>query len=252
METIIVYLCCKKMAAKNEIVFDADAVSVGDGLITAKIIKELANCSPNETRLETKLISVDYSKYCKYAGKGSLSWFNVGLLNQKIEITYNNPDHCHWVSTVLWMSGSNKQTQSMYLPLNIIAITSPSGGGACPVSKNDVFSGGGTNEQELENYTEDAVPGDSINVSWHFSDTITEEAVSAAHSYWSTDALTGGLVMAVNGNYGSVDVTYTIKIEGIYTICTSSDFVEYAVGDWVVVQRNGNIILPLQIGDFIS
>lgn len=251
METITAYLCCEKMAAKSETSFDADAISVGDGLITAKIIKESASCSPDQTRLEVKLRPDGDSKYCHYK-EGSLSWTNVGLLQQEIEITYNNPTHCHWDSTVLWMSGSNKRTEPMYIPLNIIAITNPVGGGACPESKGDVFSGGSTNEKALEDYTGDAVPGDIINSSWYFSNTITTHLILAAFSYWTTDALTGGSIIAVNGSYGDEDITYTVNLEGGYTICKSSDFVEYAVDDWVVVQRNGNIILPLQIGDFIN
>lgn len=251
METITTYLCCEKMAAKNEVVFGVNAVSVGEGLITAKIIKESASCSPNGIRLEAKLISDSDLKYCNYK-EGSLSWENVGVSNQRIEIIYNNPTHCHWVSTVLWMGGSNKRAQAMEFPSNIIAITSPIGGGECPESKDGVFSGGSTNENELENYFGDAVPGDSINSSWYFSNTITTELILAATSYWSTDTLTGGLVISVNGGYGSESITYTVRAEGNTITCVPSDFVEYTAGDWVVVQKNGNVILPLQIGDFIN
>jgi len=261
METITTYLCCKKMVAFEDNYFDPDIISVVSGKVSTKIIKKSAECSPDAVKLTTKMIGVGVSRYCKLFNTGVISVVEDRQAIRNLKITYSHSDHCQWAASVLWVNGSNRTLYPQIFPRNLIQISFPIGGGACPDSKADVFGGGGESEVNVKAYwddgdpessSQDIIPGDGLNVSWYFSDGINEERVFAAQQYFSTDNLTGGLITAVNGEYGSEDITYTVNIEGESIICVSSDFVEYAVGDWVTVQSSGNVILPLKIGSFTN
>jgi len=260
MERVTAYLCCNKMAAIEETIYDADVVSVGDGIVNTKIIQEGAGCSPDSVLLKTKIIITGFSKYCNLE-EGIISMKESRVLQNTLEVTYNFPGHCHWKAAVLWVNGSNRTAWPLSFPRNLIQITEPVGGGACPESKEDVFGGPGTSQALIKAYwddsdpessNQDVVPGDRLNITWFMWDGGKEESIYVAHLYFSTQRLTGGLVTAVNGDYGSADITYTVDAEGVSITCVSSDFVEYAVDDWVIVQKLGNIILPLKIGSFTN
>lgn len=83
------------------------------------------------------------------------------------------------------------------------------------------------------------VPGEAIVVWWSFmrSDgNLFSIPVSVAN--FKTHGLNGGYITEVIGEYGSVDLRYKVKIWGKEYQCRSSDFVEYAVGDWVYICRS--------------
>ena len=272
MTVLTTYLCCEKMAALSSSYLSEDTITVTPpngtrGQIEAKIIQDDAICIPGSVQIEAKIIEEDGNKYCNLFETGSVTWERYDGVVYDIKVTYYHPNHCHWYKTVLWVNGSNKSVIPLTFPRNLMKITWPVGGGECPESKDDVFPGGGEStvyltaywgDEEYPDDTQDVVPGDRINCTWYMWDRVGEEidenieAISCGEAYFSTDALTGGLVTAVNGEYGSEDITYTVEIAGEEATCVSSDFVEYAIDDWVIVQKSGNLILPLQIGSFIN
>jgi len=240
------------------------------GQVTAKLIQNNALCTPGSYMLEAKIIEEDGNKYCALVGTGSVAWEKLdnnweqyAIIFSNIKITCSNPNHCHWLETVLWVSGSNGYNIPMEYPRNWIKLAWPIGG-AAPESKEDVLPGRGGvttyvaaywGDREYDDDRQDVVPGDAINCTWYMWNRVIGdevETVSGGFAYFSTDILTGGRITAVNGEYGSEDITYTVRSEGSYITCVSSDFVEYSVDDWVIIQKSGNLILPLQIGSFIN
>jgi len=249
-ETITAYVCSKKcghISRKTE-----SPLVVSSGTVTAYMQPVGQSCSTG--RIKPKVLKLLESAYCDL--EGSVNWSKSDGVAGWIFITFENPDHCHWKQTILWINGHFGTSYPSYVPFNLIKTVEPGGDGVCPESKDDVFSGGGTPTvwingywgEEL-GYNTDVVPGDAIQATWvMYGD--SEEQIYGGASYFTTDSLTGGTITAVNGEYGTEDISYNVMIEGETEVCYPSDFIEYEVGDWVVVGKTFNLIVPLKLGSY--
>lgn len=100
--------------------------------------------------------------------------------------------------------------------------------------KSEVFNSGSHLSVDISDLT---VPGELLRLRWCFDNTISYLAVIVASVYFNTPAVTGGEVTEVVGDYGDPDIRYKVDVEGTEFTCLSSDFAEYAVGDWVYLLR---------------
>lgn len=97
-----------------------------------------------------------------------------------------------------------------------------------------------TEHQQIQNQI---VPGEDVKLFAYLYPLSGSELEQRwiGHVWWGTDYLSGGFITAVNGDYGSEDITYSIGIMGMTRSVVPSDFIEYAVGDWVFVTHLGSI-----------
>lgn len=86
------------------------------------------------------------------------------------------------------------------------------------------------------------VPGEDVVLhTWLRPTTGEVKKLWSGHVWWGTNCISGGKVKAINGDYGNEDITYTVNIMGTDRTVVSSDFVEYAVDDWVFVMNVDSI-----------
>lgn len=87
--------------------------------------------------------------------------------------------------------------------------------------------------QQIQNQI---VPGELVHLYvWLSPESGELDEQWAGSVWWGTNYLSGGRIIAVNGEYGDEDITYTVDIMGKERAAVSSDFIEYAEGDWVYV-----------------
>lgn len=275
MEKITAYLCSKTAEAIGYEPFNGDigSVAISAGKVIAQLWPEVSTpgCRGSAGKIKTKLLKTGGTKYCQE--EGSLTWTREDIpyagepvgLESYITIKVGNSGHCHWVQSVIKAYGADGSIFGRLFGLVDVG----SGGQDCPDNKSDVFSGGGQSSFLMTQ--NQIVPGETIELMWVFWDGQHTEEISVAAEAFCTCCFTGGKIISVNGEYGDVDITYTVDIQGKHTTCVSSDFVEYGVGDWVFVLnpnstcaetdrltacKNGcqdvsnGMILPLRIGSY--
>ncbi len=128
--------------------------------------------------------------------------------------------------------------------------------------------------REHEQTQNQIVPGESAQLFAYLSPVSGTEIEKKwiGHAWWGPDYFSGGFVVTVNGEYGDPEITYSVDIMGKVRTVVPSDFIEYAVGDWVFATNlsaigngcewdednetgissgtdNGWIILPIKIAD---
>lgn len=217
----------------SEFSSDCDAgvpLKENEGLVTARLAATAD--AGNVAHVNAKIVPEGViAKLCKGQLSGSLVYYMV-LLNEWIEdllgpgfvLKFNSPEDCDWLMTQL--IGHHYGEISHTVP--------GSGGGDCPETKADAFSGGGLSTV----ITDSLVPGETVAMAWWFSG--DPVPVSAAHTFVFTCCLTGGYVTAVEAEYGTTYITYEVRAEGVlYTDVAPTDFYEYQVGDWVYLIKPG-------------
>lgn len=195
------------------------------------------------------------------------------------EIKFYLPDHCAWALTELVCFGPDEIPGG-----KLLAFVTPADGGPIPepidsYSKEEAFPGGKWDRiQIIENLP---VPGMKIIQRNYFNLKGSYFPQEAGHTYWCPTCIYGGVITEVSGDYTDPATTYKVKVLGdggehISTV-KSSDFVEWAVGDWVYMIKKGGdvcgdqyrkeqdslvsncggvtdasdfIIVPFQIGEF--
>jgi hypothetical protein len=273
MERITTYLCGEILGSvvSESHGGDIEVTRVADGAANTAMwpVVSVPGCQGSAGKITTQLIKTGFSKYSQADGycyeDGYLEWGRKLVGNSFITITINNPPHCHWIASVVVAIGANFTFYGRVLGL----VYPGEGGGACPEDKDDVFSGGGiTYLTESQNQM---LPGELLQLTWHFSDGTNQEELVVDGDWYCTCCFTGGKVISINGSYGDPGITYTVSVQGVHKTCVSSDFVEYEVGDWVFILVPGGdcstcrrtvpckdgcnesstyIILPLKIGDY--
>lgn len=98
-------------------------------------------------------------------------------------------------------------------------------------------------EHEHQQIQNQIVPGEDVQLFAYLYPSSGSELEQRwiGHVWWGTNYLSGGFVTAVNGDYGSEDITYSVDIMGKVCTVVPSDFVEYAVGDWVFATNLGAV-----------
>lgn len=239
MEKITAYLCSKTAEAIGYEPFDGDigSIEVSAGKVTAQLWPEVSTpgCRTSAGKVKAKLLEIDGTPYCQEGG--GLSWEREEIpcqgaligLEDYITIKVDSPDNCRWVGSIIKARGADDSLFGRTFAL----VTPGTSGQDCPDDKNDVFSGGDVSSFIM--IQNQIVPGETIELRWIFWDgQHTEETFVDAEKF-CTCCFTGGKVKTVNGEYGDVSISYMVEIYGVDTLCVSSDFVEYAVGDWVFV-----------------
>ena len=275
MEKITTYLCDRFAGIVKYEGYggDIDAIEIADGTVKTSLWPEgsIPGCS-NAGKIETQILKNGDNRYVCPNGD-LLDWEQKEIMygdspvgiDDYITIEIQNPDHCHWIQSAIIAYGADGSVFGRLFAYASVG----SGGQSCPEDKKDVFSGGGKSKFYLQQNV--IVPGESIELRWAYWDSQHTEIIPVDAKWFCACCFTGGKVKSVNGDYGSVSITYTVEIQGVNRICVSSDFVEYAVDDWVFVlvpssdcsecgrktackegceQSSDYMILPLRIGDY--
>jgi len=187
-----------------------------------------------------------------------------------VSVKYSNSDDCHWTKSEIWLSGPRDELfaySEAISSLGIIPIKkqcicrdplcgysfyineSESCPIACPkcgifrmetgegflTSKDDVFLG--EHYIEVPSITDFAVPGDLVELRWHFDDAEGYSIGIPISGYFDTPAVIGGKVTEIVGSYGDIDIYYKVEIMGTEVSCVPSDFAQYEVDDWVYLLK---------------
>jgi len=233
---------------------------------------EIPGCTSLKSHLQTKIIEEWNNVYCNL--EPDLGWFQTckyrdtfgfcKIPGDKIKIYFFNPDHCHWIGTILWYQGARNR----YFPSSVIADVSVINSGECPEDKENVFPGGYYTDITLSKASANIpVPGENLLATWYFYDGQNTFKASAGITRWCTPCLTGGRITEIVSQYDELDLRYKVNIGGQIRTCCPSDFIRYAIDDWVFVRHgsycadlsrttpwssdwcedDGNYILPLKI-----
>ena len=240
MKRFTAYLCDKLSGAIECTNFEGEisAISAADGVVKAKLWPKepVPGCRIEGGEIIAQLLKESDSMYvCEYGGY--LTWEREEIeyehepvgLESYIAIEIENSDHCHWVGSAILIFGADFNIFGRLFA----SVEAGSGGNPCPEDKDDVFSGGGKSRFLM--IQNQIVPGELIALKYYFWDgqNSTEEFVDG--EWFCTCCFSGGEVKVINGDYGDIDITYTVQIQGVERVCVPSDFVEYEVGDWVFV-----------------
>lgn len=240
MERITTYLCDKLCGTVDYEAFSGniDAIEFTDELVKTSLWPEVSvpGCQTAAGKIIAQLLNVNNNRYVCPNGN-LLIWEREEIvyegepvgLEDYITITIENSSHCHWIQSYILVFGADGNIFGRLFGL----VNVGSGGQACPDDKDDVFSGGGKTEFHLIQNT--VVPGERIVLGWVFWDDQYTEQIEVDARYLCTCCFTGGIVKSINGDYGDINITYTVEIQGIERTCVPSDFVEYEIGDWVFV-----------------
>lgn len=204
--------------------------------------KNVPGCKDNVGKIAVKLLKETDNAYECKPGFDQLKWWRgqhkqvvptdpIDLYSW-INFVFQNPESCHWLMTDITVFGAGGE---VFHGRSFVTIFVGSGGQACPEKKEDVFGGGKTSSHEM--IQNQVVPGERIRLEWLFSNTEIQEKPLVDEKWFFTHCFTGGKVTAVNGSYGDPNITYSVELEGLEKECVPSDFVEYAVSDWVFVAK---------------
>ena len=276
MERITTYLCDKLCGTVDYEAFSGniDAIEFTDELVKTSLWPEVSipGCQTAAGKIIAQLLNVNNNRYVCPNGN-LLTWEREEIvyegepvgLEDYITITIENFSHCHWIQSLIKAHGADDSVFGRIFGWVDVG----SGGQDCPEDKDDVFSGGGKSRFLMTQ--NQIVPGELIELRWIFWDGQHTEDVPVDSKWLCTCCFTGGRVISVNGDYGDVDVTYTVEIQDVHMSCVPSDFVEYEVGDWVFVfvpsstcsecgrktackggcnASSGCVILPMKVGDY--
>ena len=254
------YLCNRRFPGIEVMGSDADAVSVNNaaGEVTVKMVPRDAppGCLAAIQRRVTARMEPDPVPYggtlyhCQEDGDFLRITYpqepEHGEIQDYPEFTVKNPDHCHWIATQILATGPARcDTGYGCVVMEVLA---PEGGGDIPENKEDVFPAlGGENTFQM---TDNQVTPGMLVAGRHFFFNGAENIRDSADSeYYTSEAFTAGEITAINGSQGDPDITYDVSIEGETVVCRPSDWVEWEVGDWVIVLKAQNIIVPMKIGE---
>ena len=259
MIELTTYLCNKKFPGIDVVGPDLGAISVDEetGEITAKLVPIVAplGCITGilhqvKARMEPYPIPYGQSLYyCREAGEYLRITYpqepESGDIQDYPEFTAKNPSHCHWIATQILANGPNRC--DIGFGCLFVETFAPSGGGDIPENKEDVFPGLG--DENTHQMTDNQIsPGMLVSVRHFFFNGDENISDSADSEYYTSEAFTGGEITAINGSYGNVDITYDVSIEGETVVCRPSDWVEWEIGDWVIVLKEQEVIAPMRIG----
>lgn len=229
---VTAYLCCIEglVAIETDLAppeaLGPSSPEIVDGVVSVSIVPE----DHGDTFfVEVEIIEegAGWPPLCRGGEEGSLSyllfWDTIGINKSEI-VSLKNPDICNWVRTSLW--------GMLHLPWDMAWWVPTSGDGPCPDNKDDAFSGG---DRVRTFTTRSLIPGEQLHLVWEFAGYSTP--VSVATTFFHTCCYTSGKISAVNGDYGDLDLTYDVRVEGELVECVPSDFFEYAVGDWVFLMK---------------
>lgn len=213
--------------------------------------KNTPGCKDEINKIGVKLLKEIDSVHLSDPGSDQLTWWRgewpvTGYqdpekepehnLHSWISFAFQNSENCHWVMTDVTVFGAGGE---VFHGRSFVTIVVNSGGKACPEERDDVFGGGKTTFHSM--IQNQIVPGERIRLEWLFWNTETQAKPLVDEKWFFTHCFTGGKVTSVNGDYGDVGITYTVELEGLEKECVPSDFVEYAVGDWVFVAKIGGM-----------
>lgn len=80
------------------------------------------------------------------------------------------------------------------------------------------------------------VPGMNIKLIHKYTD---GKRYIMGDTWWCTCCFTGGEVTQIHGEYGDPNIFFTVEIEGDEYAAYPTDFVEWSIGDWVFLIKQG-------------
>ncbi len=241
------YLCHKRLKAAEFIKGDDSAVSVSGNDVTVKLMSVAGGCDPMADRVVVKLEAVNIlggrTVYtCRSHGGDYLSIeypsVSGGRVVEHPLFTVKNAEHCHWFLTQTFATGPDRCGTGGCLFVETIPTAAP---GAIPADKSDVFPELG--ESITHEMSDNAItPGMLVSVKHYYFNGDDAAADVADAKYYTSATFTGGIVTAVNSD------TYEVDLEGTVVTCRPSDWVQYEVGDWVIVLKSVSVIVPMKLG----
>jgi len=166
----------------------------------------------------------------------------------KKNIVYANPSQNFdkWEKTTVMVSGTDGRVFAQ-------AIERTSGGGVIPILQADVITPAGPFTKELNNNS--IVPGELLYPKWEFRDINGVKHIAnmtQSGKFFNTQYLTGGRIKSMVGNFDDFGLKFYVTVEGADLLCRPSDFIKWAIGDWVFLSNataliTDWVILPIQI-----
>lgn len=234
---VTAYICGDKLKAiergHSPIVYDGPGyITVDDGAVEFPLLPNSVNTDSYYIDIYIHAAASKLSRLCRIAGTMSwnLNWNIISGKTSYIIIEYSNPDICDWERTEITTT----------FGLFSVTIQPTTGHGRCSDNKADVLGG----EGDYTVMTDVLVPGEATHLKWKFKSYKSSQYIKT--DYIHSCCLTGGTVKAVNGSYGTSNISYDVRVEGIlYQNIVSTDFYQYSVGDWVfILKPGGSCSLP--------
>lgn len=237
LSTQLCSFVCTDMSSKGA-AFDPDGISVSAEVVTAKLL-------PADYELmgsvEVKLIKEDdidaNGEYCYRSATHHLSWYR-GQFDSFPILVLTLINSCRLRGYKISAFGTDttpdgREILYAFFPLDLGDIESEEG----------ILQYDPATEYEHQQLQNQIVPGESVQLFAYLYPSSGSELEQRwmGHVWWGTDYLSGGFITAVNGDYGSEDITYSVSIMGMTRSVVPSDFINYAVGDWVFVTNLGAV-----------
>ncbi len=147
-------------------------------------------------------------------------------LLDELAMLLRHPDHCHWKQATVLASGAGQEPVRQIGP----RVTPESPGGN---ARHRPVLPGARSSTVARLTAPEAVPGDLLALDWVFDGGNGPVHTTHAGGYMATPCLRGGRVVEVAGQAAEEDRRYLVEGHGGWAVCSASDHVPYAVGDWV-------------------
>ncbi|GAB7079879.1 hypothetical protein [Megalodesulfovibrio paquesii] len=239
MPRLSVYCCpMQATAAGVRVASRGECPGAGPGVEVApgKVLVRLRSKQLPRGEVMIRLLPEDETVFCD-AGTPTLRFgrairtseteSTVAMLDE-LALLLKHPDHCRWLATTAHASGPETHEPRRIGPL-IIPGTPEGNARSRPVLP-------AANGRSVVHITgAEAVPGDQLQLVWDFGGGAEEKVVTRVHAggWLETPCLRGGRIVETAGEIGSEDRRFLVRGHGLWTICSASDHVPYAVGDWV-------------------
>jgi hypothetical protein len=212
--------------------FDPDGISVDAEVVTVKMLPEDYEVTKSVSIKLIKEGNIDENgEYCYKADMYHLKWYR-GKFDSFPILVNTLINNCRLQGYKISAFGTDttldgREILYTFLPLELGDIDAEEG----------ILQYDPEYECEHQQIQNQIVPGEDVQLIAYLypSSGLELEQRWMGHVWWGTTYLSGGSVTAVNGGYGSEDITYSVNIMGKVCDVVPSDFIEYAVGDWVFV-----------------
>lgn len=230
---ITAYLCSIK-APGIEFIPPEKGSSISGNRIIMYMEPEILpeDCEKDVLRIEASMIPEDPGHmFCLDRHQSEISWEYEEAFSGYPIINIKHVEDCRWRSTHLKLIGPER----CGLAGEDYIIFYPGDGGQIPENKDDVLHAPKESDKAVTQNT--IVPGMKLQLVHNYDG--VPGILDTEPIYWCTTCISGGTVELVEGEYGSTDISYKVNVCGETVTCLPTDFVEYAVGDWVFVIKQG-------------
>ena len=235
MITIKTYLCRKRLLAVDFAERSLNAVSVSDGLVSAKIMPLGFNVGKRQ--VNAKLVSsganliecLSDTPYLKWTRRAISVGDDFAGLERLITIEGNIPNlPCMWEAAYVYGITLSAADHHM-----LIILKPDRTGGEIPESKSDVCKI--ETDFVSRNIQTNIVPGELLQLAWTIKVDGKLYSKPMAGAWFETPTFTGGKLIEKKDEKNTN--RYTANVIGVNQECLATDWAQYSVGDWVYVLK---------------